>query len=186
MKLGRESSLIAVAVHVARALGGAGIRAVLTGGACASLHTDGRIKSFDLDFVLQGVVPARRLDEAMAAAGFARKGSQYFRPGVRFVVEFPAGPLGIGTDDRIRPLEQRIRGATLLALSPTDSCRDRLAGFYHWNDRQCLSAAVAIARRHRVDMSLIRRWSVREGFLAAFEEFRTGVERARSTLQRRT
>lgn len=44
------------------------------------------------------------------------------------------------------------RGRTL-ALSPTDACRDRLAAFYHWSDRGGLAAAVAIAQRHRVNMS---------------------------------
>lgn len=173
-------------VHVARALADAGIRAVLTGGACANLHTGGRTRSFDLDFVLQGSVPPRRLDEAMAAGGFTRKENQYIHPGVRFVVEFPTGPLGIGADCRIRPVPCKIGRASVLALSPTDSCRDRLAGFYHWNDRQSLKTAVAIARRHRLDLRVIRRWSVKEGFLPAFEEFAAQARGAGVTARRKS
>lgn len=45
-----------VAEAVARALKRAQIRAVLTGGACAMLFTDGAYQSFDLDFILEGEV----------------------------------------------------------------------------------------------------------------------------------
>jgi hypothetical protein len=58
------------------------------------------------------------------------------------------------------------------ALSPTDSCRDRLAAFYHWNDRQSLDTAVLIASRHRVNLAKIREWSADEGAIEGFEVFR--------------
>jgi hypothetical protein len=186
VKLGRKSSLIAVTVHVARALADAGIRAVLTGGACANLHTGGRTRSFDLDFVLQGSVPPRKLDEAMAAAGFTRKGNQYHHPSVRFVVEFPPGPLGIGADCRLRPGQHNNPRASVRARYPMDSCRDRLAGFYHWNDRQSLKAAVAIARRHHLGLRVIQRWSARVGFLPAFEEFAAEVGKSGIAARRKT
>ena len=58
-----------------------------------------------------------------------------------------------------------------LALSPTDSCRDRLAAFYHWRDRQSLGLAVAVARHRRVDLAAIRAWSLAEGRLDEYEQF---------------
>lgn len=81
-----------------------------------------------------------------------------------------------------------MRRARALVLSPTDSCRDRLAAFYHWNDRQSLEVAVAIARRNRVNMAAIRRWSIAEGAARGFDEFLAelkGARRPRSR-QRRT
>lgn len=54
MKLGRRSSLADVAVATGDALRRAGIRAVLTGGACANLYSGGVYQSFDSDFVLAG------------------------------------------------------------------------------------------------------------------------------------
>jgi len=68
-----------------------------------------------------------------------------------------------------------------LGLSATDSCRDRLAAFYHWNDRQALALAVEIARTHPVDLGLIREWSAREGKTAEFGESlrKTGNHRQR-------
>lgn len=170
MKVVPSDSLPEVAAKVGVQLADRGIRAVLTGGACVSIYT-GTYVSRDADFVLQSVVSQRVLDEALGELGFARTGAEYTHPDSRFTVEFPPGPLSIGDDLAITPVEVRVGGFVLLGLSPTDSCRDRLAAFYHWNDRQSLSLAVGIARAQRVDMTAIRNWSEREGTPEAFEEF---------------
>lgn len=162
---------------VATALRSAGIRGVLTGGACASLYTRGGYKSSDLDFIIQNAVSSTQLDGAMASAGFRRVGKQYEHPHAPFFVEFPAGPLGIGTDVHIQPIEYRIKGSVVSALSATDSCRDRLVAFYHWNDRQALKVAVSIVRRHRVNLTVIRQWSEDEGARSKCEEFMREVNR---------
>lgn len=96
-------------------------------------------------------------------------------PETPFFVEFPVGPLAIGDDHAIRPVLFRRRRWSFLVLSPTDACRDRLAAFYHWSDRQSLSVAVEIAHRNRVRMSRIQAWSANEGFEDRFEEFRRAV-----------
>jgi len=71
-------------------------------------------------------------------------------------------------------------------LSPTDSCRDRLAGFYHWNDRQGLDVAVRIAARQNVDMKKIKDWSQRERAVPRFEAFLEELERFRRRSRRKT
>jgi hypothetical protein len=86
-------------------------------------------------------------------------------------VEFPRGPLAVGADLEVRPIALGRASARLLALSATDSCRDRLAAFFHWNDRQSLAVALQIAKLHEIDLDLIRRWSEGEGHAARFEEF---------------
>lgn len=179
MSLTRRSSLRDVAECVATALSQAGIPSVLTGGACATLYTAGTYQSEDLDFVLQAPVPRAKLEAAMRSAGFRRRGDQYFHPRAPFFVEFPTGPLGIGGDLQIHPVEYRVRSARVLTLSPTDSCRDRLAAFYHWSDRQSLEVAVEIARRHPVNLQKIRRWSEAEGSSSQFKEFEAELKRAR-------
>ena len=172
MKIGPRSSLAEVAAAVAQTLGAAGFRAVLTGGACATIYSAGAYQSFDLDFILQEGGGQRALDRAMAALGFIRQTDRYTHPGTTFFVEFPRGPLAIGDDTAIRPVHIDLGTGRALALSATDACRDRLAAFYHWSDRQSLDAAVAIASRHRVNMRTIRDWSAREGALDRFDEFR--------------
>ena len=171
MKLGKRSTIADVARCVATALKSADIRAVLTGGACASLYTRGGYKSSDLDFIIQNAVSGEQLDRAMASVGFGRMGNQYEHPDAPFFVEFPAGPLGIGGDLHIRPVEYKIKGTAVPILSAADSCRDRLVAFYHWNDRQALRVAVSIALRHRVNLSSIRKWSEREGARSKYDEF---------------
>lgn len=171
MNLTARSSLAVVAACVGDALARSKIRAVLTGGACATLYSKGEYQSSDLDFILQSAVKPQELDAVMASIGFRRAGNYYRHSKTAFIVEFPAGPLGIGRDIDIRPVVFRIAGIGVRALSATDSCRDRLAAFFHWNDRQSLITAVQIARHHRVNLRTIRAWSVREGASDKFSEF---------------
>ncbi len=175
-----RSTLADVARCVSEALERAGIRAVLTGGACVHIYTKGRISSGDLDFVIQGEVAGAALDRAMKEAGFSRNRDRYVHPRTAYFVEFLPGPLAIGADLGVLPVSLRIGRSSVTALSPTDSCRDRLAAFYHWNDRQSLRAAVAIATRHRIHLARIRRWSEEEGFPEKFEEFLRERRRAKA------
>lgn len=78
----------------------------------------------------------------------------------------------------------QVEGVPLLLLSATDSCRVRLAAFYHWRDRQALGAAVAIAARHALDLETIREWSLREGAAEGFEEFQRSLRAAKGVSRR--
>lgn len=171
-KIDRASPLGQVAAAVAAALDRAGIRAVLTGGAAAVIYTGGEYQSEDLDFILESSPAQARLDAVLAEVGFSRKYDHYVHRTSRFFIEFPRGPLSIGRDIRIRPVEAVVGRQAVLALSPTDSCRDRLAAFYFWNDRQSLDTAVQIAERNRVDLEVVRKWSVDEGMATKYAEFR--------------
>ena len=179
MKLTSRSSLAEVAACVAQALARAKIRAVLTGGACATIYSKGEYQSSDLDFVLQSAITPEQLDALMESIGFHPTGNRYEHPRTTFFVEFPAGPLGIGADIDIRPVVTRIARIRVKALSATDSCRDRLAAFYHWNDRQSLITAVQIARHRKVNLKAIRAWSEREDVSDKFLEFLGILRQAR-------
>jgi hypothetical protein len=171
VKLSPETPLSTVALAVGSLLRRHGITAVLTGGACAALHTGGAYTSKDVDFVVRGAVRQAALDAALRELGFERRGDRYVHPLVPFYVEFPPGPLAIGADLDIRPVEVDGGAGPALVLSPTDSCRDRLAAFYHWRDRQSLRVAVLIARAQPVDLRVIEEWSRAEESLNAYEEF---------------
>lgn len=171
MRLTSTSTLPEVAATVGSHLRQRGIEAVLTGGACVSVYTDGSYVSKDADFVIRGRVRQAALDTALAELGFQREGDRYVHADLRFYLEFPPGPLAIGTDVAIQPVEVAIGDDRMLSLSATDSCRDRLAAFYHWRDRQSLRLAVAIARHQPVDLNAIRKWSREEGSVADYEEF---------------
>ena len=171
MALSRDSTLRQVVQAVSASLRRHSIEAILTGGACASLHSKGDYLSQDLDYIIRNSVSRTQLDQAMLAVGFARTGSEYRHPELQFFVEFPRGPLAIGDDDLVEPIEIRVGAVKVLTLSATDSCRDRLAAFYHWNDLQSLRVAATIARRRKVNLEVIRAWSVREGRYAEFRQF---------------
>ncbi len=171
MKITARSTLHQVALIVGTTLGRHGIRAVLTGGACATIYSDGRYTSKDLDFVIQNPTLQHELDSALADVGFTREGDKYVHRQSRFWLEFPPGPLAIGGDYSIQPVRLRGRAGVALSLSPTDACRDRLAAFYYWDDRESLTVAAQIARRQDIDFAAIRRWSGEEGHMERFEEF---------------
>jgi hypothetical protein len=186
LRITHLSSARNVAVAIAAALERAGLRAVLSGGGCASIYTAGLYQSVDLDFIVQGPGTQKQLDAAMDSVGFVRRGDQYFHSQARFYVEFPPGPLGIGADYRIEPVEIRSGRARLFLLSSTDSCRDRLASFYHWNDRQALEVAVRIAARQSVDIEKIRDWSRQERAVPRFEAFLEELRRFQRRSRRKT
>lgn len=177
MRLTAASTLPEVAVAVGAQLRRRGVTAVLTGGACVSVYTDGSYVSKDADFVILGRTRQSTLDEALAELGFVREGDRYVHPLVHFYIEFPPGPLAIGADLAIKPVDVRIANEVALALSPTDTCRDRLAAFYHWHDRQSLSLAVRLAQHQRVDIEAIREWSRAEASLDGFDEFLRELKR---------
>lgn len=144
------------------------------------IHSGGDYESEDLDYIIQAAPTQKTLDDAMAGIGFRRKVDQYFHPRSDFFIEFPRGPLSIGADIDISPAKLRLRGTLVHALSATDSCRDRLAAFYHWSDRQGLEAAVAIALRNRVNLKKIREWSAAESAQDRYQEFLSELRSARA------
>ena len=179
MALSAKSSLKEFSITVGSALRAQGIRAVLTGGACASIYTGGKYMSGDADFILRGRVDRRALDEALHRLGFGREGDRYVHRSSRFFVEFPAGPLAIGGDVNIEPVEIRLRDKVALALSATDSCRDRLSGYFHWQDRESLAVAIEIAVRNEIDWHAVKSWSEKEGAIEGFEDFQDQAQAVR-------
>lgn len=170
MTLTSESTLQEVAIIVGAHLTQRGIRAVLTGGACVAIYT-GTYVSKDADYVIQSNVRQQALEDALGELGFTRQGDQYYHPEIPFFIEFPPGPLSIGDDLAIVPTELTVGETSALGLSATDSCRDRLAAFYHWDDRQALALAVEIARKQPVNWDVIQSWSDAEGKADGYEEF---------------
>jgi hypothetical protein len=180
VRLTERTPLADVAVAVGHELRRAGIRAVLTGGACADLYALGASPSFDADFIVEGRADAKEVERALGRLNFVRRGDRYIHRNLPFHVEFPGGPLAIGQDFSIKPVIKRRKGMSTLALSATDSCRDRLAWFYFNRDRQSLRAAVAITLHSRVAHAKVRAWSLREGKKAEYEYFLRELRRTRT------
>lgn len=169
------SSLVEIAFEVCTALDARGYTAVLTGGSAATFYAPDAYQSEDLDFVL--AFGGGGGAEALRALGFSEQGGTYRHPQSRFSLEFPAGPLAIG-EDAVTTWRTFRKGNELLhVLSPTDSCRDRLASYLFWNDFSGLEQAIAVrsAQAAEVDLEAVKAWCAREGHAKKYELFATRV-----------
>jgi hypothetical protein len=155
-----------------------GITAILTGGACVSIHCEGRYVSADIDLVNAFFVRRGAIQAAMAKIGFREVARHFVHPDTPFIVEFPPGPLSVGAEP-VRQIEElNLSTGKLELLSPTDCVKDRLAAYYHWDDQQCLAQAELVAQAREVDVEEIARWSGAEGMLDKFKRIRTRIARA--------
>jgi hypothetical protein len=139
------------------------IKAVLSGGACVSIYTSNRYESFDLDFIENISTSRKKLKQVLAKIGFIEDARYYKNPDTPFFLEFPPGPLSVGDEPVKKISKVKLSTGEFLLLSPTDCIKDRLAGFYHWKDRQCLEQALLVAEGNKIDMKEIERWSEKEG-----------------------
>lgn len=124
-----------------------------------------------------------RLAEVLARIGFEPTRSRYFKHPActHLFLEFPRGPVEIGEQFPVTPDEIEVEGRTLRLLSPTDSVKDRLAGYIHWQSRANFDQAVLICQRQRVrvDLDAVRVWCSGEGSEAAFDELIQRLEEDR-------
>jgi hypothetical protein len=147
-----------------------GVEAILVGGACVSIYTKNEYQSFDLDFVAQAAI--KKITPLIAELGFQRKSSRHFiRPDCPFFIEFVAPPAAVG-DEPLKGEERlKTRFGTIVLMTPTDSVKDRLAAYYHWNDQQALEQAIMLAKAQKVDFHEVKRWSQKEGHIEKHREF---------------
>jgi hypothetical protein len=153
-----------------------GIGVVLVGGACVCIYSDNQYRSFDLDFIATGMTNRRTIRAALEEIGFTEAQRYFKHPETEYFIEFPSGPLAIGDEPPGEIATISYPTGVLRLLSPTDSVKDRLAAYYHWQDRQSLEQAVLVAGNHPVDLAEVKRWSVKEGFAEKFEAIRERFE----------
>jgi hypothetical protein len=166
--------------YVAWHLEGSGIQSVLVGGAVVSIYTEGLYRSGDLDLIPDDM-GRPRLEKVLAEIGFKATKSRYFKHPEcpHLFLEFPRGPLEIGEQFPVIPDEIEYEGQVLRLLSPTDSVKDRLADYIHWNSRANFDQAILICQRQkdRVDLNAVREWCEAERGLKAYDEL---IERLKS------
>jgi hypothetical protein len=170
LKISKKSDIQTVATIVCNCLLENGIDAVLSGGAVVSIYTDNEYESKDLDFISSA--DRRTIEAALTEIGFAKSSGRYFtHKETEFFVEFPSPPLAIGDMPIKEWATQSNKAGKLQLLTPTHSVMDRLAGFYHWDDKQNLDQAIIIAKRHPLKIKTIEDWSKSEGKENKFNEF---------------
>lgn len=129
--ISKATSRQQLAATVVRCLEKEGISCVLVGGSCVSIYTEEKHHSKDLDFISPHSHHA--ISEALEQIGFRKKGRYFVHPKTEFYLEFPSGPLGIGSEAPVRPAGRlKVDGVTVRLLSPTQCVMDRLAAWFHW------------------------------------------------------
>lgn len=115
-----------------------------------------------------------RLSAVLAQIGFKPSKSRYYKHPKcpHLFLEFPKGPLEIGEQFPVIPDEIEHEGRTIRLLSPTDSVKDRLAGYIHWKSRANFDQAILICQRQqsRVDLESVENWCQSEGAESVYTE----------------
>lgn len=138
-----------------------GIAVVLSGGATVAIYSDHEYVSRDIDFVDRFSLDHKKLKAVMRDLGFDRRGRYYVHPETEFFVDFVAGPPSVGRDPIREIRELDLGTGSVRIISPTDSVKDRLAAYFHFNDRQGLEQALLVAKRNDIDIEDVESWSRR-------------------------
>jgi len=169
-----------LAAVVCDALESQGFVAVLAGGACVMIYAQGKYVSRDLDFVIAPQDRLADVEMVLAGLGFRAEGRVYVHPEIEIAVDIGnRWPPSVGREILKPPAARSVSGYRLRMLSPTDCVKDRLAAFYHWDDRQSLEQAILVCLAQRVNMREVGRWSRAEGMEQRFLQFRSELARRR-------
>jgi len=178
MKSVKNMSMEELGAFVCSALEQEGIETVLSGGCCVEIYSNGRYTSDDIDLIDRFNGGHRKIKVVMEKLGFTEyKMKRYFvHEDTSLFIEFPRGPLGVG-DAPIRNISKRESETGILKLlTPTDCIKDRLAGFYYWDDEQNLEQAIWVANENEFDMNSIEKWSKDEGEVEKFKVFKNRLD----------
>ena len=171
MKITKKIDIQSIASIVCDCLLKHGIDAVLSGGAVVSIYTNNEYESKDLDFISSSDL--KTIGNALAEIGFTKSSGRHFTHSeTEYFVEFPKPPLSIGNTPIKEWATQNNKAGKLQLLTPTHSVMDRLAGYFHWNDKQNLDQALMIAKKHPIKIREIEEWSKSEGEIEKFKVFR--------------
>ncbi len=147
------------------------IDAILVGGSCVSIYSQNRYQSYDLDYVTYEDL--KTIEKVLHKLDFKREGKYFSRPDCKYFIEFVSPPVAIGSEP-IHDFENyKTKLGTIKMLTPTDCIKDRLASYYHWNDKQALDQAIMVFNKKQkiINLNEIKRWSKKEGFLKKFDFF---------------
>lgn len=144
---------------------------VLAGSACAAIYVGPSLKPKVVNFFI-GEYTTADLDRTMAEIGFARSSMNHYESDAApFDIVFLPPPLAVG-DDVVRDVTTaQARPGKFQLLSATDCVRQRLSMFYRWGDRDAFYEAVEVAKKQKIDMELVKRWSEWEWCTDKYEEF---------------
>jgi hypothetical protein len=145
------------------------IDSTLVGGACVSIYSENKYQSYDLDYVTYE--NAKTIGRVLSELGFYSRGRYFVHNQTSFYIDLVTPPVAIGKSPIKKFNSLRSSIGEIKLLSPTDCVKDRLAGFYHWNDIQALEQAVLVFKDQKIDIDELEKWSANENCLEKFQIF---------------
>lgn len=172
MKPVKDMTVGELAAFIASHLDKHGMEVVLSGGSCVTIYSRQQYVSADLDFIERRSIRRKDLRKTLGEIGFHEENRYFKHPETKIIVEFPSGPLSAGKEPLKDIIVMEFVTGSLKLISPTDCVKDRLAAFFHWQDRQSLAQAVLVAQSQEIDLNEVERWSRGEGKLQEFRKIR--------------
>ena len=173
----KDLSLKEFAILISDYLSKNGVDTVLSGGACVSIYTKNKYISYDLDFVLLSSEDQKKVRQVLAEIGFYEEKRYFKHKDSEYFLDFVSPPLSVGSEPVKKITEIKKGKRTLKLLSVTDCVKDRLAAYYHWEDRQALEQAILVCRNNNVDLKEVERWSKNEGMSDKYKMFKDYLEK---------
>lgn len=171
----KKISLEELAGFLSEELRKKGIDSVLVGGACVTIYSQNRYQSYDLDFVVYEDM--KKVKRVLEELGFYEKNKYFHHSHCKWVIEFVSSPVAIGKEIISNFQNIQVATGTIKMLRTEDSIKDRLAGYFHWNDRQGLDQAIDICTECDFDIKEVEKWATQEGFKSKFQEFLTRLDK---------
>jgi hypothetical protein len=161
-----------LAGYVSEELRKRGIETILVGGACVTIYSNNRYQSYDLDYITYEDM--KKVKKVLKELGFVETRKYFQHKDCPWFIEFVSPPVAVAN----QPIQEFNKVQTLLGeikmLRPVDSVKDRLASFYHWNDKQGLEQALNICNEQDIDFNEVEKWSLLEN---QSEKFNTFIKR---------
>lgn len=171
MKNLKELDLLQLVAYISNHLIDSGIECTLSGGACVSIYSNNDYLSKDLDFIENYVHTRLEIKNSMEKIGFIEKNRYFVHPDSEFFVEFPTGPLAVGSERITDIIEIEVSDWILRIISPTECVKDRLAAYYFWSDLECLNQAIMVSKSNIINFNEVKRWSEVENCLDLYNQF---------------
>jgi hypothetical protein len=151
------------------------MKTILVGGACVTIYSNNRYQSYDLDFVT--FETKGKIKRVLLELGFELREKYFARSDCPYFIEFVSPPVAVGEElvHQFKTLHTPLGQVEL--LTPTDCVKDRLASFFHWQDRQALEQAVMVFQDQKIDLQEIKNWAKTENQLDKFEEFTKALKK---------
>jgi len=167
----KNINLEQLAAIISKKLQEHGIDSILVGGGCVSIYSQNRYQSYDLDYVTYEDM--KKVEKALNELNFSKIGRHFEHKDSQYYIEFVAPPVAIGSEPILEYEYHRTPLGTIKMLTPTDSVKDRLASYYHWDDYQGLEQAINICQeiQNKIDFKEIKKWSKKEGQLKKYDIF---------------